>query len=366
MAKSEEKSIGDPTGQKKRRIVRNPAPSEYATSYPEHVRRCFTTVTPDGQPPFEFRFSTTALPDLTEDMRQQEEYSHPGVPEAWTNSFRSEPAALPVWKSFWEFAYPRVLVMKSTKMYLANERCFQDMLSNVLASALWFAAPPSDASAGGAAGDRPADCMKLRGEAELDGCGYSGNADFVFSSRDGGIKLIVETKRSNLSYYQNAKQLWKQMLAASEMNRRRGVSTPIIGILQDQEGAVAFRLVAEHSAPGATSTSPHQPVPADAGVATSDGRATQLDMPSGYASGSTPPAPLEASISCSPYMAVLSSDGRPAFGIAAWTMLLISSLYPGCAQWTVEQAAQRVEQLADRAKREHDSFYAQLDRATTP
>ena len=312
MVKSDAKSSGDPSGQKKRRIVRNRAPSEYAESYPEHVRRCFTTVTPDGQPPFEFRFSTTALPDLTEDMRQQEEYSHLGVPEAWTNSFRFEPTALTVWKSFWEFAYPRVLVLKSTKMYLANERCFRDMLSNVLASALWFAAPPSGAGAGGSAGYRPADCMKLYGEAILDGCGYHGNADFVFSSRDSGIKLIVETKRSNLSCCQNAKLLWKQMLAASEMNRRKSVSTPIIGILQDQEGAVAFRLVAERSAPSAASTSPHQPVPADA---TSVGRTTQLDMPSG--SANTPPAPLEASISCSPYMAVLSSDGRPATGIAA-------------------------------------------------
>jgi hypothetical protein len=94
------------------------------------------------------------------------------------------------------------------------------------------------------------------------------------------------------------------------------------------------------------------------------GRTTQLDMPSG--SANTPPAPLEASISCSPYMAVLSSDGRPATGIAAWTMLLISALDPGCAQWTVEQAAKRVVQQTDRAKREHDSFYAQLDRASIP
>lgn len=355
MGKSEEKSNGS---QKKRRAVRSRAPNEFAASYPEHDRRCFTTVTPDGQPPFEFRFSTTLLPDLTENMRQQEETLHPGVPMSWTNTFKFETTTLPAWKSFWEFAFPRVLVLKSTKMYLANERCFQDMLASVLASASWFADPLSDAGASGAVGDRPAKRMKLHGEAALAGCGYHGNADFVFSSLEEGIKLIVETKRSNLPYYQNAKQLWKQMLAASEMNKLRGNSTTIIGILQDQDGAVAFRLQAKHSTPSATISSPDQL--ARAGVETSAGSATQLDAPSGSADIS-----MEATISCSPYMAVLSSDGRPASGIAAWTMLLLSTLNPGCANWTVDQAAQHLKQLADRSKREHDSFFSQLDHATT-
>ena len=122
------------------------------------------------------------------------------------------------------------------------------------------------------------------------------------------------------------------MLAASDVNKLRGVSTTIFGILQDQDGAVAFRLEAEHSAPAAASA----------------GSATQLDVPSRSANN-----PMEATIRCSPYMAVLSSDGLfpqmdsflrwTSSGIAAWTMLLLSTLNPGCANWTVEQAAQHLK-----------------------
>ena len=141
MSESEENSSGGPSRQRKLRAVRSRAPSKCAVSYLiVPIGHCFTTVTPDGQPPFEIRLSTTALPDMADDMRQQEETSHPGVPVAWTNTFIFETTTQPAWKSFWEFAFPRVLVLKSTKMYLANEQCFQEMLASFLASALSFAA----------------------------------------------------------------------------------------------------------------------------------------------------------------------------------------------------------------------------------
>ena len=273
----------------KSRTTRKCPPRQFRDSYAAHTRRCFTASTPPEQPPFEYRYNNVEQPHLAQDIRMQTETGWPVTPQQ-----HATPNQLP-WFHFWAHCYPTIAALMDTKMYLANERCLQDLLAAILSSAVLFVGNTS---------------IKLVGEGHLDGGGYKGNGDFVFRDDARGVFLLLETKNTGEPFYQSAKQLWKQMIAAWHMNEARVVGD-IFGILQDQEGAVAFKLRMERST-----------ADTGAGHVKCTGRITGT-----------------------PYMAIFSSDSRPASGIAFWTTLLLNTLEPSCASWSAEDCDARVASL---------------------
>ena len=133
------------------------------------------------------------------------------------------------------------------------------------------------------------------------------------------------------------KQLWMLMLVAYRNNCAAFGSTEVMGILQDPEGAVAYRLAFAQTSPRAGSA-------AGGGI-------------SAEALGGT------GEITNSAFMCIFTAEGKPASGIPAWTTLLLNTLNPECSKWTDKQWDDHVKSIMakEHLKNMHPTFKTEFN-----